>query len=307
MRVKKTVFILFYTASMCAMEPKLFSAVILDTTINIRKESIFNADEHLDFLVVGLNQQSLLKKNNEHYSFNVGRIQYSHRNLVYEEATKPDQEYEWAERKLYKLNKQLYSCDNIAKGSAQRIPCHVLKLTEPVILSFYSYQNQELQISYFIETVDPRDDTVKICDIGGQKGLETASLHLAECYNYILSSDDIYNLSRFFQNLKNKPQKSIGFYPLGSGMGFFSETIAQVAIKSTLKSLRNNPHEYSNIDFFIQKEVDFKNFKYFLEKYLSEVCKINLLFCAHTKKDGIFSLFPRDILYYIARILDLIT
>jgi hypothetical protein len=211
MIVKKTVSILFYTMSLCAMEPKLFSVVILDTTINIRKESIFNADEHLDFLVVGLNQQSLLKENNEHYSFNVGSIQYSHRNLVYEETVKPDEEYEWAERKLYKLKKQLHSCDNIAKVSSQRVACHVLKLTEPVILSFYSYQNEELHISYFIETVDPRDNKSKVCDFGGKKALEIGSLHLEECYDYILSSDDTYNLSRFFQQLKSKPKKVLAF------------------------------------------------------------------------------------------------
>jgi|SRR5579872_2479637 len=308
MIVKKILSILFYTTSLCAMEPKLFSVVILDTTINIRKESIFNADKHLDFLVVGLNQQSLLKQDNNPFSFNVGRIQYSHQKKLYEEEIhQPDQENLWSERKIYKMNKQLHSCENIAKVNSQRVACNVLKLTEPVILSFYSYQNEELQISYFIEIVDPRDNKSKVCDFGGKEALEIGSLHLGECYDYILSSDDTYNLSRFFQQLKSKPKKSIGFYPLGSGMGFSPKTTAHVAIKSILKFIRNNPREYSTIDFFMQKEVDFKKFKHSLNKYLGEVRKICLVLSAHTKKDGIFSLFPRDILYYIAHILDLIT
>jgi hypothetical protein len=285
--INKIIYICCCAAYLSGMEELHFSVISCGTTINLYKSSLLEASKKVDVLVVGYNHQALLK--NCSYSFNVGRIQYSDRRIVYEKNIDEDNNnYE-----IYCLLNQntLYTRDPLDIILINHLFCRQFIVTEPVILSFDSYPHGKNGISYFVEIIDD-DDISKTHDCYGSKVLPLAEKHLYTCYEYVLAEA--------LENLGNKKEKGIALSTLSADVGFPRNRAAFIAVKAVLEFIQDNPAQYTHIDFCVSRESDFNYYK----EFLSRLKKIYFLFCAFfNDHESLFSLFPRDIINYIGHFL----
>jgi len=287
MMINKIIYICCCVAYLSGMEEPHFSVISYGTTINLYKSSLLEASKKVDVLVVGHNHQALLK--NCSYSFNVGRIQYSNKRIVHEKNIDEDNN----NYGVYCLPNQDTLCthDPLDIILINHLFCRQFIVTEPVILSFESYNDHKIDISYFVEIIDD-DDIPKTYDRYGHAVLPLAGKHLYACYEYVLAEA--------LENLGNKKEKSIALSTLSADVGFPRDIAAFIAVKAVLGFIQDNPAQYTHIDFCVSRESDFNYYK----ELLSQLKKIYFLFCAfYYDHETLFSLFPRDIIDYIGRVL----
>ncbi len=263
-----------FTACVQGMETNFWTITFVGTKINLNKGFISDAGDKVDAIVVGINQQL-----NSHF-YNVGEL-FEKPRFVYEESRDTDDASDDSYQPYpYYLVDKVRSYKSLKKGVA----CRVFFMTEPCIRrdEFFGY------------SVDRPHPWQKNLWFGGNKAIEEATKDLAFCYKEAFDG--------VLKRLTDKVGRSIAFATLSADVGFPREKAVPIAVRTLLECIKNNPGAYDRIELFVNKRFEFAWYKLLLMEDCGLIEKICLLYCANKDPEHLISMWPREIIYYIAKL-----
>jgi hypothetical protein len=120
MKKRMLLFICVFTSFVHAMESNSWSLLYHGTTINITIGPLFDADNKVDLIVVGKNQQHILRDSSyDNLHTDLGRIEYPENKIIYVKNKNSAHD-------TFQPNKQL-------RAHKKEMQTKVLSITEPII------------------------------------------------------------------------------------------------------------------------------------------------------------------------------
>lgn len=265
-----------FTACVQGMETNFWTITFGGTKINLNKGFISDAGDKVDAIVAGINQQL-----SSHYC-NVGKL-FEQCHFVYKESRDTDDASDDDSYQPYLGN--LTDKRRCLKG----VDCRVFLMAEPCIR-----QRNKIFV-YSLERPDPEEQNTFDClCFGGNEAIEEATKDLAFCYREAFDG--------VLKKLTDKVGKSIAFATLSAGVGFPREKAVPIAVKTLLECIQNNPGAYDRIELFVNKRFEFAWYKLLLMEDCGLIERICLLYCANKDPEHLISMWPREIIYYIAKL-----
>ena len=244
------------------------------TIINLTKGPITAADGKVDLIVVGDNQQRMLR----HPSFadipDIATISYPENNIIYKKNSDDESASDDDEYKPYPSSKKIQQLWQ--KAEHKTMSCPVMRITEPCLTKkhYYNIFKKTHVKDFMYETKNPdtsnKHGSYTVLD--GDKAIEQARLDLIKCYFIALFAGlekQCYFMALFtcLKKLSFNKEKSIALAPLGVDVGIPREDAAQLALKTILTFIKDNPDAYDRIELFVTKRSEFETYKELLIQY----------------------------------------
>jgi hypothetical protein len=262
------------------------------TTINLIKNSLHNADDKVDILVMGKHEQQLLGFAEFERYYQIGEINYSpyisYKENMDNESTSDDDTYKpFDEENRTKIRQNV---------TQKTVPNIGLIITEPRIPTNKWIRNpltNELRLIPSYKVIRPQERSWdSFYSFEDNKAIIEASKDLALCYKNALTEG--------CKKLSEKKDKSIALPTLSADVGFPREKAAAIAVSTILEFVINNPRAYDRIELFVKKRSEFALYKKLLSEYWKRIC---LLYCANTDYEHFLSYVPRDVINYIIQLM----
>jgi len=274
------------------------------TRINLTKGSILDADGRVDVVVAGNNQQRMLVNSNGWIVSKIGDLSYFDCVELFVDDIKHGL---WVKNKeddsvsddntdnLFENDKDINFEDINTKGHKVffKTTTKSVYITEPCI----RYKNSSFL--YSVERPNPDSEKIYNCLLfRNEEAFEQATKDLDMCYAIVLQ--------RVLVDLSEKKERSIALHTLSTEVGFPRKKAAPIAIKAVLKFIKNNFGAYNRIELFVRKRFEFDLYKELLQKGCKLPTSILLLCIAmHKDLNSSFQIFPREIIYDIAKLVNI--
>jgi|SRR5438445_1908679 len=225
------------------------SLTLHNTIINVTKGPISAANEKVDLIVVGDNQQRMLR----HPSFcdipDVGTINYPENHIIYENSNSYSHE-----NTTYLKAKKLQQQWN--ESTHNIMSCPVMRIAEPCITREYFYNySKEAYVKDFVYDVsnpDKNDRHGSFRTFCGDQAIKQASLDLMKCYSIALKAG--------LQKLDTKKEKIIAF-PTLAKESFPIMNAANIALAAIFEFINDYREAYHEIRVLVANDPEHEEYK----------------------------------------------
>jgi hypothetical protein len=164
-----------------------------------------------------------------------------------------------------------------------------LSITEPQVIKYKGYRWEYCRYKGLFETEEYAED----------EALKEGCKDLDLCYTKVLDEG--------LKIVAEKQCKNIALPRLSAESKYTEQCMpkdraAQVATKTIFEFIKKHPNAYNCVELFVKEDFEFDMYKGLLmrENGLDNLC---ILACAHKHSHHLLSIFPRDIILYIAKLI----